>query len=73
MNEKTYKARVEISMVVEIDVVAVHEASAAPIAEEIAMDLAAKMTQTIEEDRDSGDYVAAWGVRCTDVEEADYE
>lgn len=68
MNEKCYKARVEISLMVEIPVWAIHEDNAAAIAEDIAAGIAMNMTEAIEE---SGfDHVVNHGVNCTEVEEA---
>ena len=67
MNEKCYKARVEISLMVEIPVWAIHEDNAAAIAEDIAAGIAMDMTEAIEE---SGfDHVVNHGVHCTEVEE----
>lgn len=68
MNEKTYKTRVEISLIVEIDADAICEDNAGAIAEDIAGDLATEMVSTAEY---GGHYVANWGVRCVDVKEDD--
>ena len=64
---KTYKARVEISLIVEMDVEAEHEDNAAAIAEEI-------VEENIPEDMGYCGYsVVNYGVRCIEAEEADDE
>lgn len=68
MENKNYKARVEISMIVEIeDIPAAHEDNAADSAETIAQDIAAKTVRTAEEFE--GCFVKNWCVECIDVEE----
>lgn len=69
MPEKTYKARVEIGMIVEMEVEAVHEDNAAAIAETLANHLAAYLTCCAENDMDFLVDVANCAVRCTEVEE----
>lgn len=66
MNEKCYKARVEISLMVEIPVWAIHEDNAAAIAEDIAGNIVAESVSTVEY---GGDFVTSYGVKCTEVEE----
>lgn len=66
--DKTYKTRVEISLIVEIDVEACHEDNAAFRAEEIGNDLAAEMVSTIE--YEGKYYVPNYGCTCVEVEEA---
>jgi len=64
MENKTFKTRVEISLIVEIDVDACHEDNAAAIAEDVAGDIAAELVSTVEY---SGNFVANYGIRCTEV------
>lgn len=71
MNPKTYKARVQISLIVEIDVEAVSIKSAGATAESIGDDLAKEFVSSIESS-DTGDYAVSWSVACTDVSKADY-
>ena len=67
MKEKTYKARVEVSMVVEMEIQAVHEDNAAFVAEECALMNAEKMADDI---RSYGRVqVPNFGVRVIEVEE----
>lgn len=67
MEEKTYKARVEVSMVVEMEVQAVHEDNAAVVAEECALMNAEKIADDI---RSYGRVrVPNFGVRVVEVEE----
>ena len=81
MEDKTYKVRVEIGMVVEIDVEAGHEDEAAAIAERIAQEKlsfegAQKIAVDFEEEStyyyDPDFRVANYGVKALDVEEVDY-
>lgn len=74
MEDRTYKTRVELSMILEIDVhKACHEDNAGAIAENIAGDIAVQMAHWYESQGDSDVYIPSWGVRCTDVEPVDYE
>lgn len=68
-----FKTRVELSMILEIDVSACHEDNAGAISEEIAHDIGAQMAHWYETQQDNDVYIPAWGVRCTDVEPVDYE
>lgn len=70
MEEKTYKTRVEISLVVEIDVAACCDDNAGAEAEVIAGDVAAELVSTVEY---GGNFIANYGIRCIEVSEADYE
>ena len=72
MEERTYKTRVELSLMLEIDVYnACHEDNAGAISEEIATDLARRFANELQKDEDV--YVCNWGVQCVDVEPVDYE
>lgn len=67
MEEKTYKARVEVSMIIEMEIQAVHEDNAAAVAEECALMNAEKMADDI---RSYGCVqVPNFGVRVIEVEE----
>lgn len=67
MEEKTYKARVEVSMIIEMEIQAVHEDNAAAVAEECALMNAEKMADDI---RSYGRVqVPNFGVRVIEVEE----
>ena len=81
MEYKTYKVRVEIGMVVDIDVNAGHEDEAAAIAERIAQEkLSFEGEQKIAVDFEEGStcyydpdfWVANYGVKALDVKEVDY-
>lgn len=72
MGNKNYKARVEISMIVEIeDIPAVHEDNAAAQAEGIGDDMASRFV--LEAEEFEGCFVKNWGVRCVDAEEEEEE
>lgn len=73
IEDSMYKARVELSMILEIDVSACHEDNAGATSESIADDIAMQMVHWYEAQGDSDVYIPAWGVRCTDVEPVDYE
>ena len=74
MEDRTYKTRVELSLIMEIDV---HdrddEDEVGATAENIADGIAMEMAHWYESQGDSGVYIPSWGVRCTDVEPVDYE
>lgn len=70
MEEQTYKVRVEASVIIEVDVAAVHEDEAGAAAEEIAHEIITEQLRNVE---DEDAYIAAWGVRAVDVEPVDYE
>lgn len=72
MNQKAYKTRVEISVVVEIDVAAASEDDAGFEAEETADQLVAEIVSNAEYGGD-GMFVPCWGVRCTEVTETEEE
>lgn len=66
MENKTYKARVEVSLILEIGVEACHEDNAAAISEDIAEDIVKELVSTVEYGG-NGDYVANYGVKCIEV------
>lgn len=66
MQDKIFKTRVEISLIVEFDVEACHEDNAAAAAETVAGDLASEMVKEIVYG-DTGIYCASYGVRCTEA------
>ncbi len=73
MEDRTYKTRVELSMILEIDVIGCHEDNAGAISERVANDITADMVRWYESEGDGYAYIPSWGVRCTDVEPVDYE
>lgn len=64
MPEKTYKARVEIALVVEFDIDAVHEDEAAVLAEESGWDNVKKIAEELNRVK-----VVNYGAKCIEVEE----
>ena len=65
--EKNYRARVEVSLIVEMyGIPAVHEDNASAQAEDIAEDIASRFVLKAEEFK--GCFVKNWGVRCVDAE-----
>lgn len=64
MTEKIYKARVEMSFVVEFDIDAVHEDEAAVLAEEAGWDNVKNIAEELNRVR-----VMNYGAKCIEVEE----
>ena len=72
MGNKNYKARVEISLIVEIeDISAIHEDNASAIAEDVGDDLASRFV--IEAEEFDGCFVKNWGVKCIEAIEEEEE
>jgi hypothetical protein len=69
MEDKLYKCRVVVEVVMDVDAWGCHEDNAGAAAEEIADDVIHQQLGNIE---DEDVFVASWGVRCIDVEPANY-
>ena len=69
-NRKTYKCRVELDIMLDIDVFAENEDCAGAIAEEVAHELPRILEKKLNEPVfDNSIYVSTWGETCTDVTE----
>lgn len=67
------KARVELDIILEIEVNPDSEDEAGAMAENIADGIAWDIVHWYESLGDNETYIPSWGVRCIDVEPADYE
>ena len=70
MDDQTYKVRVEVGMILDIDVWACHEVKAAAIGEDIAHEVVAR--QMCDRFHDEDVYVAAIGVTAISAEPVNY-